>query len=85
MKKGQKGKRNMDKTKAMSNADLDNLQNKLRTATICDILDDLGYRNQATRGAVHPLDDSYRLLGPRPDDADIRRGADTGAAVCYRN
>ena len=30
---------------------------------ICDILDDMGYRNQAMSGRLHPLDDNYKLVG----------------------
>ena len=42
---------------------LDYLQRELNTAVICDILDDMGYRNQAMSGRLHPLDDSYKLVG----------------------
>ena len=42
---------------------LDNLEKKLTTAVICDILDDLGFRNQAMSGSLFPLDDSYKLVG----------------------
>ena len=33
---------------------LDYLQRELNTAVICDILDDMGYRNQAMSGRLHP-------------------------------
>lgn len=46
-----------------SKNDFDSLQKVLRTALICDILDDMGYRNQAMKGNISPLDDSYRLFG----------------------
>jgi len=42
---------------------LDHLQNCLHTAVICDILDDLGYRNQAMGGDIFPLDVDYSLVG----------------------
>lgn len=42
---------------------LDHLQSELNTAVICDILDDMGYRNQAMSGRLHPLDDNYKLVG----------------------
>lgn len=42
---------------------LDYLQHELNTAVICDILDDLGYRNQAMNSHIMPLDDDYKLVG----------------------
>lgn len=46
-----------------TNYDFDKIQNDLCTALICDILDELGYRNQAMNGSIRPLDDTYRLFG----------------------
>ena len=42
---------------------LDRLQKELNTAVLCDILDELGYRNQAMNGRIKPLDDGYKLVG----------------------
>jgi regulator of RNase E activity RraA len=42
---------------------LDKIEKELTTAVICDILDDLGYRNQAMSGHIKPLDDNYKLVG----------------------
>lgn len=39
------------------------LRKTLYTAVICDVLDGLGYRNQAMRPFVRPLDDSSTLFG----------------------
>ena len=41
---------------------LDRLQKELNTAVLCDILDELGYRNQAMNGRIKPLDDGYKLV-----------------------
>ncbi len=41
----------------------DLLEKELSTALICDILDDLGYRNQAMKGRIAPLDESFKLVG----------------------
>ena len=42
---------------------LDKIQQELNTAVLCDILDDLGYRNQAMDGALYPLEEGYKLAG----------------------
>ena len=42
---------------------LDSIQEKLYTAVICDILDDLGYRNQAMKGNLKPLDQDQTVVG----------------------
>lgn len=42
---------------------LDKLGEKLYTAVICDILDDLGYRNQAMDDVIAPLCDEDKLIG----------------------
>ena len=42
---------------------LDELEKKLSTAVICDILDDLGLRNQAMSDSLYPLDEGYKLVG----------------------
>ena len=45
------------------NRKYDQIQETLRTAVICDILDELGYRNQCITAPVRPLSDDYRLFG----------------------
>jgi len=42
---------------------LDRIQKELNTAVLCDILDDLGYRNQAMDGGLYPLEEDYKLVG----------------------
>jgi 4-hydroxy-4-methyl-2-oxoglutarate aldolase len=42
---------------------MDSIQEKVYTAVICDILDDLGYRNQAMKGHIKPLGQDYTLVG----------------------
>lgn len=42
---------------------LDRIQKELNTAVLCDILDDLGYRNQAMDGGLYPLEEEYKLVG----------------------
>lgn len=42
---------------------LDQIERALNTAVLCDILDDMGYRNQAMKGNLFPLEDSYKLVG----------------------
>ena len=42
---------------------LDKIQSELNTAVLCDILDDLGYRNQAMDGSLYPLEENYKLVG----------------------
>ena len=42
---------------------LDTIQRELNTAVLCDILDELGYRNQAMKGNLYPLEDDYKLVG----------------------
>ena len=42
---------------------LDKIQKELNTAVLCDILDDLGYRNQAMDGGLYPLEEDYKLVG----------------------
>jgi len=39
------------------------VEKELNTAVICDILDELGYRNQAMRGNLFPLLDDQKLAG----------------------
>ena len=46
-----------------SKEQLDKIQNELNTAVLCDILDDLGYREQAMKGNIYPLKDEYKLVG----------------------
>lgn len=42
---------------------LDTLQEKLYTAVICDILDELGYRDQAMTDDIAPLNGEDKLIG----------------------
>lgn len=42
---------------------LDKIQKELNTAVLCDILDDLGYRNQAMDGSLYPLKEDDKLVG----------------------
>ena len=42
---------------------LDRIQKELNTAVLCDMLDDLGYRNQAMDGSLYPLEEGYKLAG----------------------
>lgn len=42
---------------------LDKIQKELNTAVLCDMLDDLGYRNQAMDGSLYPLEEGYKLCG----------------------
>lgn len=66
--------------KKFTKEQMDEYEEKLSTAVICDILDDLGYRNQAMKGNLYPLDENYKLIGhaktilaydvyERPDEA----------------
>ena len=51
----------------MATTDIDpaeDLRKTLYTAVICDVLDALGYRNQALRPFVRPLDERSVLFGP---------------------
>lgn len=41
----------------------DRIETELNVAVICDILDNLGYRNQAMQGNIYPLKDNYKLVG----------------------
>jgi 4-hydroxy-4-methyl-2-oxoglutarate aldolase len=47
----------------MSIPNIDNILSEAYTAVFCDVLDDLGYRDQALGGNVHPLWPEARLLG----------------------
>jgi len=49
--------------KKFTKEQMDEYEEKLSTAVICDILDDLGYRNQAMKGNLYPLDENYKLIG----------------------
>lgn len=42
---------------------LDKIQKELNTAVLCDILDELGYRNQAMDGTIAPLAEEDKLVG----------------------
>jgi len=39
------------------------MEAKLYTAVLCDVMDDLGYRNQAMRETIRPLDPSFVCVG----------------------
>lgn len=39
------------------------MEEKLNTAVICDILDDLGYRNQIMSSKIRPIDADYVIAG----------------------
>lgn len=41
----------------------DTMQGKLYTGVVCDVLDELGYRNQAMRLDIRPLDKDYIVTG----------------------
>lgn len=41
----------------------DSIEEELHTAVICDILDELGYRDQAAHGIIEPIEEDYRLYG----------------------
>lgn len=49
--------------KSYSKEFLDDIQRQLNTAVLCDILDEMGYRDQAMHGRIRPLDDDYKLVG----------------------
>lgn len=49
--------------KKFTKEQMDEYEEKLSTAVICDILDDLGYRDQAMKGNLYPLDENYKLIG----------------------
>lgn len=42
---------------------MNEFEQKLSAAVLCDILDDLGYRNQAMQGNIYPLHEDYKLIG----------------------
>lgn len=42
---------------------LDKVEKDLNTAVICDVLDSLGYRNQAMLGSLYPLKEKYKVVG----------------------
>jgi len=46
-----------------SKEQLDRMQQELSTAVLCDILDELGYRHQAMKGRIYPLEDDYKVVG----------------------
>lgn len=39
------------------------MERELNTAVLCDILDSIGYRNQAMKGNLYPLFDGHKLVG----------------------
>ena len=49
--------------KKFTKEQMNEFEEKLSTAVICDILDDLGYRNQTMRGNLYPLNENYKLIG----------------------
>ena len=53
---------------------LDKIQKELNTAVLCDILDDLGCRNQAMQGNLYPLEEDYKLVGMLLRDAFAKYG-----------
>lgn len=49
--------------KAGSGMDFSVVQEKLYSAVIADVLDDLGFRHQALRHDVRPIDPAYKIVG----------------------
>lgn len=47
----------------LDKAFLDRIERELNTAVLCDMLDELGYRNQAMKGHLYPLEEGYKLVG----------------------
>lgn len=39
------------------------MEQRLYTAVCCDVMDDLGYRNQAMHHNIRPLDDNVKVIG----------------------
>ena len=55
----------------LDKAFLDRIERELNTAVLCDMLDELGYRNQAMKGHLYPLEEGYKLVGVNPHSANV--------------